>query len=229
MARLNPAPATSGLPAPLVALLFGTAGAVGTFLLLELWSAMAFAEQPLLWWAGRALGFLAYVALWLSMVFGVLVSSKGFGGRISQKWVMDLHQEWTLAAVIATVLHVVVLVTHAESGVTPWASIIPFASERLTGEIAMGTVAGLVLALIAATSWMRARVPYAAWRAIHALAFGAMILAIVHSITAGTDSETAGAQFLYLGTSMVLSAVTALRVVLAVAGGKPAAPPERAR
>jgi len=216
MARLTPVPATSGLPAPLVALLFAVAGALGTFLLLQLWSAMALAEQPLLWWAGRALGFLAYVALWLSMVFGALVSSKGLGGRLSQKWVMDLHQEWTLAAVIATALHVVVLVTHAESGVTPWASIIPFASARLTGEIAMGTVAGLVLALIAVSTWARARIPYAAWRAIHALAFGAMLLAIVHSITAGTDSETLGAQLLYLGTSAVLSVVTAARVVLAV-------------
>ena len=220
MARLTPAPATSRLPAALIALLYGLAGALTTFLLLQLWSTMALAEQPLLWWAGRALGLLAYVALWLSMVFGTLVSSKGLGGRLSQKWVMDLHREWTLAAMIATVLHVVVLVTHAESGVTPWAAIIPFASDRLTGEIAMGTAAGLVLVLIAATSWARARIPYAAWRAIHALAFGAMILAIVHSITAGTDSATLGAQLLYLGTAMLLSVVTALRVVLAITNAR---------
>lgn len=219
-----PAPEASPLRALITVLLFGGAGALGTFALLQLWSAMAVAEQPLLWWAGRALGLLAYVALWLSMVFGTLVSSKGLGGRLSQKWVMDLHQEWTLAALVASALHVVVLVTHGESGVTPWASIIPFASTRLTGEIAMGTVAALVLSLIVVSSWARAYVPYGAWRAIHALAFGAMILAIVHSITAGTDSDTAWAQALYLGTSMLLGGVTALRVVIALMPGKRARP-----
>jgi len=216
MARLAAPHEGSRIPAPVIAALAAIAGALGTYALLMLWSAMAAAEQPLLWWAGRALGFLAYVALWLSMIFGTLVSSRGFGGRISQQWVMDLHQEWTLAAVIATVLHVVVLVTHAESGVTPWAAIIPLASERLTGAITLGTIGGLGLAVITLSSWMRSSIPYPVWRGIHALAFGSMILAIAHSIAAGTDSDTIAAQLLYLGTASALGIVTALRVAVAV-------------
>src|SRR5690606_15954172 len=98
------------------------------------------ADQPLLWWAGRAFGFLAFVALALSVIFGTLISARG-GGLLSSKWATDLHQQWTLAALVATAAHVVVLVLHAESGVTPWATIIPFASARLTGPVALGTVA----------------------------------------------------------------------------------------
>ena len=218
MAHLRGAPEygrePSSLPAPVYALICASLGVLSTYAMLALWSAMASAEQPLLWWAGRALGILAYVALWLSMLFGALVSSGGAGGVFSKKWVMDFHQEFTLAAVIATVLHVLVLVTHAESRVTPWAAVIPFASERLTVPIAAGTIATLGLAVIAVSSWLRARVPYAAWRALHALSFGVMALALAHGITAGTDSAAPIAWWLYVTTTAALTVVMVARVAL---------------
>lgn len=222
MAHLGRAPqpgrAVSGLlPLPLSLLLAGAFGALATYASLELWSAMAMAEQPLLWWAGRALGFVAYVALWLSMLFGALISSGGAGGLLPKKWLMDLHQEWTLAAVVATVLHVIVLVTHAESHVTPWAAVIPFASATLTGPIALGTMAMIGLGVIAGTSWLRTRVPYAAWRGIHALSFGVMMLALAHSVTAGTDTATPAAGWLYIGSTVALILVIAVRIGVALA------------
>lgn len=221
MAHLAGAPDTerpSGLPLLVTALLFVSLGVISTYSALQLWSAMASAEQPLLWWAGRALGFVAYFALWLSMIFGSLASSGGAGGMFSKKWVMDFHQEWTLAAVISTVLHVVVLVTHAESHVTPWAAIIPFASQTLSGEIALGTIATIGLGVVTLSSWLRTHIPYAAWRGIHALSFGVMILALAHSIASGTDTQTWAASWLYIITTAALTAVMTLRIGVALAG-----------
>ncbi|RLT41393.1 MAG: hypothetical protein DWI58_08840 [Chloroflexi bacterium] len=204
------------LPTPVHALVFASLGVLSTMAALQLWSAMEMADQPLLWWSGRALGFLAYVALWMSMLFGSLVSSGGAAGLVSRKWVMDFHQEWTLAAVIATVLHVVVLVTHEESHVTPWAAIIPFASQTLTIPVALGTIGGLGLAVLAISSWLRARVPYTAWRALHTISFGVMSLALLHAILVGTDSETPAATWLYIGTATALTGVMVFRVALAL-------------
>lgn len=220
MAHLRGAPGLGrepwALPAPVAVLVFASLGVLSTYASLELWSALASAEQPLLWWAGRALGFLAYIALWLSMIFGSLVSSGGAGGMFSRKWVMDFHQEWTLAAVIATALHVLVLVTHNESHVTAWATIIPFASSRLSGEIALGTIAFLGLVVIVVSSWMRKRVPYGAWRALHALSFGVMMLALTHGITVGSDSGLPLVGWLYVATTGALTAVMVTRVGLAL-------------
>lgn len=131
---------------------------------------------------------------------------------------MDLHQEWTLAAVIATVLHIALVVLNPEADISPWAAIIPFASARMTGSMAIGTISTLLVTLIAVTSWARTRIPYEAWRAIHALAFGAMLLALAHSIAAGTDTTSTGAQALYLATSVSLTGLIALRVLLTLAG-----------
>ena len=130
---------------------------------------------------------------------------------------LDLHQEWTLAAAIATVLHIVLVVMNPEAGISPWAAVIPFASARMTGSMAIGAISTLLLALITVTSWLRTLVPYTAWRAIHALSFGAMLLALAHSIAAGTDTPSVGAEVLYVATSVSLTGLIALRVLLALA------------
>lgn len=207
---------TMTLPVPVRALLFASMGAAATAIALRLWAAAATAEEPVLWWASRATGFVAYGALALSVLFGVLISSKGSGGLVSRKAVMDLHQQWTLSAVVATVLHIVTTVFHAEAGVTPWATVIPFASRTLTGPVAIGTVAFIGMAVIAATSWWRKRVPYAAWRAIHALAFGVMVLALAHSVTAGTDTAMPAVRWMYIGTAAVLLGAIVTRVLVAL-------------
>ena len=95
-----------------------------------------------------------------------------------------------------------------------------FAKPTLTGEVALGTIATIGLAVIAVSSWLRTRVPYTAWRAIHALSFGAMFLALAHSIAAGTDTPNAVTEALYVATSVSLTGLIALRILLTT-GARP--------
>lgn len=205
------------LPAPVQALVAAALGALATYAGLALLAAASRADQPILWWAGRAFGFLAFIALALSVIFGTLVSARG-GGFMSSKWATDLHQQWTIAALIATVAHVVVLVLHAESGVTPWAALIPFASARLTGPVALGTVALLGMVLVAVSSWARRMIPYTAWRAVHGLAFGVAVLALMHSATAGTDTHTPAVTALYVSSTAAILGTVTMRLLHACLG-----------
>ena len=209
---------TMRLSAPAQALLSAAAGVLAVSMAMTLWTSAASADQPIIWWAGRAAGFVAYLALWLSMMFGMAVSSKGMGGLLSKKLVMDMHQQWTLSAVVATAVHVTTLVFHSESGVTPLAAVIPFASARLTGPVGIGTIALFGLLIVAVSSWLRTHIPYNAWRGIHALAFGTMILALVHGWTAGTDTSIEWARWLYAGSAGLLVGGLVMRIGIAVAG-----------
>ena len=183
------------------------AGVLAMGATMTLWTSAASADEPLIWWAGRAAGFVAYLTLWLSMMFGMAVSSKGMGGLLPKKLVMDMHQQWTLSAVVATLVHVLTLVFHAESGLTPLAALVPFASARLTGPVGLLIVAG--------SSWLRTHIPYSAWRGIHALAFGTMILALAHGWTAGTDTPLEWARWLYVVSGALLVGALVTRVGLA--------------
>lgn len=182
---------------PLPARLISTLAmlALAASILPSLVTPIAASELPLLWWASRASGIVAYLALALSMVFGLAVT--GRVGGWTRATFFELHQQWTLAAVIAVAVHVVTIVGHAASEVPVLAAVLPFASPRLTGPVAVGTIALWGTAVIAASSWLRTRLRYRAWRAVHAAAFGTFLLALVHAITTGTDTSATWVIALY--------------------------------
>lgn len=179
------------------------------------WLVSSSSETPVLWWAARAFGFVGYVALWVAMLSGVLIGAKGVDGVIDRKVLLDIHQQWTLAAVLATAAHVLAVITNPHAGVGLVGSLVPFASPSMTAAIGLGVVAFWMLALVAVSSWLRTRVPYAAWRAVHALAFGAFILALIHSAASGTDSATRIAQWLYVSSGSIVAGAVTVRMLFA--------------
>lgn len=177
-------------------------------------SALAAPGIPALWWAARALGLVAYVALWLSALFGVMLSSGGAGGLLNTATIVELHNRWALAALVATALHVLAVIGDPVSGVTPLAVVVPLASARLNGPIALGTLALWGLAVIAVSTALARRLPRWLWRAVHGAAFGTLLLALVHGVTAGTDTQSLLVRGLYLGTSALLLGALTQRMLL---------------
>lgn len=179
-------------------------------------------ETPLLWYAGRATGFVSYIALWASLFTGALVSARGVEGLISRRWLMEFHQQWTIAALLAVVAHVVVLVAHSFSDITLVGALVPYASSAMRMQIALGTVAFWGLVLIAMSSWLRSRIPYGWWRSVHALSFGMCILAFAHALQAGSDALAWPVRALYLTTAALAVGAVVARVL--VAAGRRARP-----
>ena len=172
-------------------------------------------DVPAMWWAARSFGLVAYLSLWLSMLFGVLVSSRGGGGLLHRATLLQLHQKWAVASLVVTSLHVLSTMADAEYGVTPLALLWPLASETQTGEIGLGTFALWTMVTIASTTAFFDTIPRWAWRAVHATAFGAYVLALVHGFTAGTDTAAPVVRATYAGTSAILLATILQRILLA--------------
>jgi DMSO/TMAO reductase YedYZ heme-binding membrane subunit len=74
------------------------------------------------------------------------------------------------------------------------------------------------LLLITVTSLLQRRLSHAAWRAVHGLAFGTMLLALVHSVVAGTDTGHPLVRALYAITAAVLVGTIAGRATVAALG-----------
>lgn len=170
-------------------------------------------EAPLQWWASRATGFVAYVALWLAMMLGLMISARGLDGLINRKVVLELHQQWTTAAALATVTHVALVVTDAYVDVSWRGAAVPGSSMYLTGPVALGTIGMWGTALLALSGWLQRRMNYVAWRVLHASAFGTFIISLVHGVVSGTDSGTIGAQAMYAGTAALLVGAIVFRVL----------------
>lgn len=181
-------------------------------------------DAPLQWWAGRSTGFVAYVALALSMVFGLMVSSRGLDGAIARKTILEHHQQWTVAAIVATVAHVLVVATDQYVEIGLRGALLPGQAADLTGPVALGVVAWWALIVLVLSSWLRGAMSYTVWRVVHAVAFGGFLLGLLHGLTAGTDSALVPVRVLYAGSGGVVLGAVVFRL-LYVARRKPAAAP----
>lgn len=206
---------SQAFPMALRVFLLLAGGALAITMAGPLFEALAAPGVPAMWWAARSLGLLALVALWLSVLFGVFMAAKGAGGLLGKPGVALLHQRWALAAQVATVLHVLLIVADPVSGVTPLAALVPMTSATRTGAVALGTFAlwGLIVLLV--TTALSKRLSKAAWRAVHASAFGTFLLATVHGATAGTDSAAPAVVGLYVATTVLIVAAIVQRLLLA--------------
>ena len=170
-------------------------------------------EAPLQWWASRATGFVAYVGLWLAMMLGLMISARGLDVVINRKVVLELHQQWTMAAALATVTHVALVVTDAYVDMSWQGAAVPGSSVYLTGPVALGTIGMWGTAVLALSGWLQRRMNYIAWRVLHASAFGTFVISLAHGVVSGTDSGTVGAQAMYAGTAALLVGAIVFRVL----------------
>ncbi|MDA0352846.1 MAG: ferric reductase-like transmembrane domain-containing protein [Chloroflexi bacterium] len=170
-------------------------------------------EAPLQWWTSRATGFVAYVALWASMVLGLMISARGLDGVINRKTVLELHQQWTLAAVIALGFHIAAIVGDPYVDMSWRSALVPGSSAYMPGAVALGAIATWGVALLALSSWLQRRINYTVWRVIHTTAFGTFLVGLVHGVVSGTDSGTIGAQALYVATAALLVGGVIFRVL----------------
>ena len=206
------------LPSSLRLFLLLVVGALCVTSARELLGALSRPDLPMMWWSARAFGLLAYVALWLSALFGVMVSAKGAGGLLDKATVAALHNRWALAALVATALHVLAVVFDPVSGVTPLAAFVPLASARLRGPITLGTMALLDMMGVAVTTELSRRLPRWMWRAVHASAFGTLLLALGHGVMTGTDTSSSTMRVFYLVSMAILVGAVVQRILLATRG-----------
>lgn len=171
---------------------------------------------PALWWAIRVSGLVAYGALWMSMAFGVYTAGRGAGGLVHLPSTAELHRQWSVVALAATLVHAVASVAGPE--VPPLALLVPLVSPTLRGAVTMGTLAAWALVALVASDRLRGRLSPFAWRAMHATAFAAWALGLAHALQAGTDLANTAVRAVLVASAVGLLAAFGHRVVLARAG-----------
>ena len=140
----------------------------------------------------------------------------------------DVHRFAGMLAGVFIWLHVLVLLLddYATFGLTDL--VVPGAAPYRPVWTALGVVAAELLLAVAITNRYRKRLPYTFWRRAHMLNFVVWSLALVHGITAGTDSDTTWARLLYMCSAGAVAAAVAWRIFASNAwttGSAPAAAP----
>lgn len=225
----EPHPERGGARAPefLLALLSAAAGALLAIGAVPLVGAsLEGAEPKAYWYLSRASGLVAFVLLWLSMALGIAISNK-----LARIWpggptAFDLHQQVGALSLAFGLFHAVILVGDRYVGYTPAQVLVPFASIYRPTWVGLGQVGLYLLATVALTTYLRARVGYRFWRLTHYLGYAVFLLVLAHGIAAGTDAATLWAGALYWVSGSGLLFLTVHRLLSSLIGRRR---PARAR
>ena len=181
------------------------------------------------WYLSRATAFVALALLWLSMVFGLLISDK-----IARSWpgaqaAFGLHEFVSLLGLGFAAFHALILLGDRYIGYELAQILVPFAAGSYRPFwVGIGQLGLYVWAIIALSFYIKKGIGQAAWKFIHFAAFFNFIVAVLHGLTSGTDTGNPWAQ----GAYWIFAASVFFLIIYRIASSlipdrRPAAPPAR--
>ena len=181
---------------------------LGTTLIANLNWLFAADSVQLWWYVTRAAGIIAYLLLWLSMVWGLGVASKVFDRLLERPFTYDFHEFISLLAIGFTLLHILVLALDRYLPYSTLQILIPFLSPYRPLWVGIGVISFYISVLVTVTFYLRSRIGSSTFRAIHTLSLLGYVGVTVHGLYAGTDAVLPAMQLLYAGTGLVVIFLT---------------------
>jgi len=181
---------------------------------------LAVAGPSAYWYLARGTGAVSLVLLTASVLLGVLGSMRvAFAPRWPRFAVDQVHRDVSLLVIALLVVHIVTSVLDSFAPIGLIDSVVPFSSSYRPLWLGLGALSFDMLLAIVATSLIRRRVGYPAWRGIHWLAYASWPVAVLHGL--GTGSDVKATWMLALTAVCVLAVMTATVVRIAGASRGP--------
>jgi methionine sulfoxide reductase heme-binding subunit len=161
------------------------------------------------WYLARGTGAVSLVLLTASVVLGLMGSLRFAAAPRWPRFAIDsLHRDVSLLVIAVLVIHIVTSVLDTFAPVKLTDAVIPLASSYRPLWMGLGALSFDLLLALVATSLLRRRLGYGAWRAIHWLAYAAWPVAVLHGLGTGSDTKA--------GWMLALTAACAAVVLIAV-------------
>ena len=180
-------------------------------------------NEPHIWWyVTRASSLIAWVLLTVSVVLGILLSTRVLRKIDNPAWLQDLHRYVSGLALIFVGLHMVSLMLDDFVHFSLAELLIPGATagssvssvQAKTIPIMLGIFAVYLMVAVQATSWLMNKLPRRFWKGLHYSSYVALILVTFHAAFSGTDVS----QLWYKSLAIVLigaaSAAVLVRVII---------------
>jgi predicted ferric reductase len=150
------------------------------------------------WYLSRGSAMVAFVLLWMSMAFGLLITN-----RMARLWpggpiAFDLHQFTSLLGLGFGLFHALILLGDRFINADIFQVLVPFASRNYRpGWVGLGQIAFYAWLLLIGSFYVRKQIGARTWRGIHFASFLVFALVMVHGVTSGTDSQSMWANAIY--------------------------------
>jgi predicted ferric reductase len=166
------------------------------------------------WYITRSAGWIAYLLLWFSNVWGLAIPSKIFDRFLSGTFTFDFHEFISLLSIGFVALHVGILLVDSYLPFSLVQILVPFLSPYRPFWVGIGMLGFYLTLLVTITFYLRTRIGLKAFRAIHVLSLPAYLGVVLHGLFSGTDSSLASAKLLYFSTLMVVVFLTSYWLII---------------
>jgi predicted ferric reductase len=170
------------------------------------------------WIFERLFAFLAYGAITASVIYGLLLSTKILDVIAHRPITFALHQDLACVGLGLASVHGMLLGLDKTVPFTLAEIAVPGMAPYTPIWVAAGQVAFYLMAIVVGSFYVRRRIGQRAWRTLHYVTFVAFVGATAHGVMAGTDSGSAWAWWVYVGSTIAVVFLLAYRIALSVTG-----------
>jgi methionine sulfoxide reductase heme-binding subunit len=169
--------------------------------------------DPFLWYVTRTLAVGAYLALTISVLLGLLQSIARTAGERTSWRINELHIVLSVLAGVLMAGHVITLVLDPYLPFSIGNILIPLGEPFKPIPVDLGVLAFYGMIALVLSSYLKPRISYGAWRAIHYVSFAAFILVTAHGWLSGSDAVTNWMPAIYVGSSGAVGFLTFMRLI----------------
>jgi sulfoxide reductase heme-binding subunit YedZ len=160
------------------------------------------------WWlASRASGLVALALITLSVGVGLAMAGRAFQTPGLARRLMATHEHAALAGLIAIAVHGITLLGDTWLDPGPAGIAVPFVMDYEPLYTGLGIAGGYLAAALGPSFYARRRIGAKLWRKLHRVTIVVYVLAVIHTLGAGSDAQepwlraamlVTGAPILYL-------------------------------
>ncbi|PNK61760.1 ferric reductase-like protein [Psychrobacter sp. FDAARGOS_221] len=165
------------------------------------------------WYLSRASGVIGYALFWLSVLFGLLLSTR-LGKQIKFSRVFALHKFLSLTAIGFTLFHAGILLLDRFLNIELWQLLTPFGFSSNRIGTAMGQIGFYLLLICAISFYIKQYIGQSAWRWIHFSTFLAYMCVSIHLFMVGSDTRALPLMIFYAVTQSIVFILISYRLIL---------------
>ena len=143
------------------------------------------------WWlASRASGIVALALISLSVILGLAMAGRVSRDPKLRRTMIAVHEQAALAALIAIAVHAITLLGDKFLDPGPAGILVPFRMDHEPLATGLGIIAAYLAAALGLSFYFRRRIGTRRWRSLHRATILVYVLAVVHTLGAGSDAGT---------------------------------------
>ncbi len=158
-------------------------------------------DSPAYWYLARTSALIGYFFVWLSMIWGLLLSTKIVKSRVSPALTFSTHEFLSLMGLGFALFHTFILLGDNYLNFSLVDVLLPFHATFKPGLVGVGIISLYLYALLTASFYVRKRIGRKLWRTLHYATFVLYIMVTAHGLLIGTDSALTVVRTMYLSAA----------------------------